>query len=95
METKTIALEKGKVTGYRIDLGHAPLILIQARKGYVMCGYLNMAAANKFGDIAGKVTSVKTFEDVLKTTIVEVSENAKKAGLIEGIRAREFLDALV
>jgi uncharacterized protein YunC (DUF1805 family) len=41
------------------------------------------------------VTGVKTFEDVLKTTIVEVSENAKKAGLIEGIRAREFLDALV
>ncbi len=95
MKIKTINLEKGKVTGYSINLGHAPLILIQAQKGYVMCGYLNMAAANKFGDIAGKVTGVNTFDDVLRTAIVEVSENAKKAGLNEGRNAREFLNELL
>jgi uncharacterized protein YunC (DUF1805 family) len=95
VKTQTIILEKGKATGYFIDLGNAPLILIQARKGYVMCGYLNMAAANKLGDIAGKVTSVKTFEDVLKATLVEVSETAKKAGLIEGMSAQEFLNELL
>ena len=94
MKTQTIILEKGKVTGYCIDLGNAPLLLIQARKGFVMCGYLDMAVANKLGDIAGKVTGVKTFEDVLKATIVDVSENAKKAGLIEGMNARKFLNEL-
>jgi uncharacterized protein YunC (DUF1805 family) len=95
VKTQPIILEKGKVTGYYIDLGNAPLIVIQARKGYVMCGYLNIATANKLGDIAGKVTGVKTFEDVLNAPIGEVSENAKKAGLREGMRAQEFLNQLL
>jgi uncharacterized protein YunC (DUF1805 family) len=95
METQTIALEKGKVTGYCIGLGHASLILLQAKKGYVMCGYLNMNAANKFGDIAGKVTGVKTIDEALNASIVELSENAKKAGFKDGINAREFLNTLL
>ncbi len=95
MKTQTIILPKGEVTGYCIDLGKAPLVLIQAKNGYVMCGYLNMAAANKLGDIAGRVTGVKTFDDVLNAPIVEVSENAKKRGLSEGMTAREFLNQLL
>ena len=95
MKTQTIALEKGKVAGYCITLGSAPLILLQAKRGYVMCGYLNMSAANKFGDIAGKVTGVKTFDEALNASIVELSENAKKAGFQDGINAREFLNKLL
>jgi uncharacterized protein YunC (DUF1805 family) len=94
MKTQTITLEKGKITGYWIDLGKAPLILLQAEKGYVMCGYLNMAVANKLGVIAGRVTGVKTFDDALRAPIVEASENAKKAGLHEGMNATEFLSYL-
>ena len=94
MKTQTILLEKGKVTGYLIDLGKAPLILLQAERGYVMCGYLNMAVANKLGDIAGKITGVKTFDDALKASVIEASENAKKAGLHEGMNTREFLNHL-
>lgn len=90
-----IKLENGEVTGYSIDLGKAPLLIIQAKRGYVMCGYLNIIAANKIGDIAGRVTGVKTFEEVLAASIAEVSENARKAGLHEGMNAREFLNALI
>jgi len=95
VKTQTIHLEKGKAIGYHIDLGPAPLILIQTQKGYVMCGYLNMDTANRVGDIAGKVTGVKTFEDVLNAPIVEASEKAKKAGLKEGMTAREFLNSII
>jgi uncharacterized protein YunC (DUF1805 family) len=95
VKTQTIILEKGKVIGYYIDLGKSPLILIQAKKGYVMCGYLNIATANKLGDIAGKVTGVKTFEDALKAPIIELSENAKKVGLQEGMNAQDFLNKLL
>lgn len=90
-----IELDKGQATGYLIELGNAPLILIKAKKGYVMCGYLNMNAANKMGDIAGRVTGVKSFDDVLNADIVEVSENAKKISLKEGIKARDFLNAIM
>jgi uncharacterized protein YunC (DUF1805 family) len=92
--SKLIKLNSSQATGFLIELGAAPLILIKAKKGYVMCGYLNMGAANKLGDIAGKVTGVKNFEDVLNADVVEVSENAKKIGLKEGIKARDFLNAL-
>jgi len=90
-----IKLDKGEVTGFLIDLGAAPLILIKAKKGYVMCGYLNINAANKIGDIAGRVTGVKSFDDVLNSVIVEVSDNAKKIGLKEGMSARDFLNVIM
>jgi len=94
MKTQTISLEKGKATGYSIDLGKAPLLIIQAKKGYVMCGYLNMNAANKIGDVAGKVTGVKTFEDMLNAEVVEVSENATRMGLTQGMNGKDFLNIL-
>lgn len=95
MKTHTILLEKGKATGYSIDLGKAPLLIIQAKKGYVMCGYLNMNAANKIGDIAGKVTGVKTFDDMLHAEVVEVSENAQRAGLKQGMNGKDFINLLL
>ena len=95
MKIKKIKLEKGQVIGSLIELNNAPLIVLQAKKGYVMCGYLNMNTANKLGDIAGRVTGVKNFEDTLDSTIVEVSENAKKMGLQEGMKTKEFLNLLI
>ncbi len=95
MKEEIIKLEKGQLTGYHINLGKAPLLILQAKKGYIMCGYLNMNTANKLGDIAGKVTGVKTFEDVLKATVIEVSENAKKEGLTDGMNAQDFLKKLL
>jgi len=95
MKTQTISLEKGEATGYCIDLAKAPLLILQTKKGYVMCGYLNMNAANKLGDIAGKVTGVKTFDDMLNADVVEVSENAKLAGLKQGMNVKDFLKALL
>lgn len=94
MITKKIKLEKGQVTGSLIELNNAPLIVLQAKKGYVMCGYLNISTANKLGDIAGRVTGVKSFDDALNATIVEVSDNAKKSGLQEGIKVKDFLNML-
>lgn len=95
MKTKNIKLEKGQVIGYLIELCNAPLIIVQAKKGYVMCGYLNMDTANKLGDIAGKVSGVKTFNDIINAKIIEVSENAKKVGLYEGMNVKGFLNMLV
>ena len=95
MNKKIIELDKGQAEGFRIDLDNAPLILVKAKRGYVMCGYLNINAANKLGDIAGRVTGVKSFEDVLNAEIVEISDNAKKLGLAVGMKGKEFLNKLV
>jgi uncharacterized protein YunC (DUF1805 family) len=95
METKHFHLEKGVVVGVLVDMPTAPLLIIKARGGYVMCGYLNMAAANKMGDVAGKVSGVRTFEDVLAANIIEVSEKASALGCRVGMTGRDFLNALM
>ena len=91
MIVEQINLEKGTALGLKLDMEHAPLIVIRAGKGFVMCGYLNMDVANKLGDVAVRVTGVKTFEDVLNVKAVDVSEAAKKLGISAGMTGKEAL----
>ncbi|MFZ2410134.1 MAG: DUF1805 domain-containing protein [Candidatus Methanoperedens sp.] len=91
MLVEQIKLENGSALGLKMDMEHAPLLVIRAAKGFVMCGYLNMDVANKLGDVAVRVTGVRSFEDVLNAKAVDVSEAAKKLGIIIGMPAKEAL----
>ena len=95
MLIEEIKLGNGSALGLKMDMEHAPLLVIRARKGFVMCGYLNMDVANKLGDAAVRVTGVKSFEDVLNAKAVDVSEAAKKLGITIGMPAREALMKMV
>ncbi len=91
MLVEHIELENGSALGVKLDMEHAPLLVIRAGKGFVMCGYLSMDVANKLGDVAVRVTGVKSFEDVLNAKAVDVSEAAKKLGITIGMPTREAL----
>lgn len=91
MLIEQIELENGSALGLKMDMEHAPLLVIRAGKGFVMCGYLNMDVANKLGDVAVRVTGVKSIEDVLNTKAVDVSEAAKRLGITVGMQAKEAL----
>ena len=80
--------------GINLELPNANLIVIRAKEGYIMCGYLNMETANKLGDIAATVTNVKNFDEVLKAKIVKVSEKAKEKGIKEGMTGKEVLEKM-
>ncbi|MDP2846515.1 MAG: DUF1805 domain-containing protein [Candidatus Methanoperedens sp.] len=95
MLVEQIKLENGSALGLKMDMEHASLLVIRAGCGFVMCGYLNMDVANKLGDVAVRVTGVKSFEDVLETKAVEVSEAAKKLGITVGMTAREALEKML
>lgn len=95
MLVEEIKLENGSALGLKMDMEHAPLLVIRANKGFVMCGYLNIEVANKLGDAAVRVTGVKTFDDVLNAKAVDVSEAAKKLGITIGMPAREALEKMV
>lgn len=95
MLIEQINLENGCGTGLKMDMEHAPLLVIRAGCGFVMCGYLNMEIANKLGDIAVRVTGVKNFEDVLNAKAVDVSEAAKKRGISVGMSAKEALNMML
>lgn len=80
--------------GIRIELQNANLLLITAKNGYIMCGYLNIEAAEKKGDAACIVTGVKTFDDVLNARVAKASSQAEKLGIKEGMKGREALKIL-
>jgi len=80
--------------GVNLELPNANLIVIRAKKGYVMCGYLSMETANRLGDIAAKVKGVKNFDELLKAKVVEVSEKAKENDIKEGITGKEALEKM-
>jgi len=94
MIIEQINLEKGCGTGLKMDMEHAPLLVIRAGCGFVMCGYLNIEIANKLGDVAVRVTGVRSFEDVLKAKAVDVSEAAKKRGITVGMSAQDALNMM-
>ena len=52
--------------GVRVEFPDLPpLVLIVAEKGFVMCGFLNIEAAERLGVAAAMVSGVKTFEEAL------------------------------
>ncbi|KJJ85445.1 protein containing DUF1805 [Candidatus Omnitrophus magneticus] len=81
MIEKKINFKNGVVTGYEIELPKTKLILARADKGFVMCGFLNILAADKFGEAACVVKGVSTIEDLLSGKIVEVSKSAEDLGV--------------
>lgn len=95
MLVEQIDIGNGSVLGLKFDMGHAPLLVLRAQKGFVMCGYLNMDIANKLGDVAVRVTGVNSFEDVLNAKAVDVSEPAKLLGITAGMQAKEALQKMV
>jgi uncharacterized protein YunC (DUF1805 family) len=94
MLIEQIKLEKGSALGLKMDIENAPLLVIRAGCGFVMCGYLNMDIANKLGDVAVRVTGVRSFEDVLNAKAVDVSMAAKSLGIIVGMTAKDALNKM-
>ncbi len=78
----------------KIDLDPAPLILIKGQKGFLMCGYLNMEAADKLGAVAASTSGVKTVQDLLTKQISKISVKAKELGVREGMTGEEALKYL-
>jgi uncharacterized protein YunC (DUF1805 family) len=84
----------GPATGVHVKLPNADFLLILGKKGYLMCGYLNMETAEKKGDAAAIVKNVASFEDVLSAKVVSVSSFAEKLGVLVGMTGREALAIL-
>ena len=95
IEINPIELKNGIAVGIKVVLPKAPLILIVGKKGFLMCGYLNIQAVEKLNVAAAMVTGVSNFEDVLKAEVKSVSSEAKKLGIIEGMSGKEVLEKLV
>ncbi len=77
-----------------INLGPHNLVLIKAKRGYIMCGLLDIDVAEKLGHIACMVSGVSIAEDVLEVEIQSCTSKAKALGIVIGMTGRQALDLL-
>ena len=93
---QTVKVDGKNCLGLRVELPDAPpLLLIIAEKGFVMCGFLNMEAAERLGVTAAMVSGVKTFDDVLNAQIKAMTTKAKGFGIEIGMKGTEALKLMV
>ena len=91
MEIRDIQIDGKVVQGAEIPLQNAALIVAVAEHGYVMCGYLNLEAAEKFGDCAAVVKGVKNLDELLAAKVVAVTAAARKLGIEVGMTGQNAL----
>jgi uncharacterized protein YunC (DUF1805 family) len=84
VEIKEIKLEHFTALGIKVDLPRAPLLLIKADKGFLMCAYLNLEAAESLGDTAAVVRGVRSFDEMLGAKVVGLTSAAKALGIKAG-----------
>ena len=88
----TVKVGDKRFLGVRVELPDSPpLVLIVADKGFVMCGFLNIEAAERLGVAAAMVSGVKTFDDILFAEIKAATSKAKSLGVQPGMRGEEAL----
>jgi len=80
--------------GVRVDLSKAPLLLIKAARGFLMCGYLNVYSAEQLGDVAAVVRGVSTFEEMLEASVRSCTAEARALGIKEGETGRSALEKM-
>jgi uncharacterized protein YunC (DUF1805 family) len=88
----TVKVDGKTCLGMKADLPDSPpLLLIVTERGFVMCGFLNIEAAEKLGVAAAMVSGVKTFEDVLSAQVKAMTSKAKGFGVEVGMKGTEAL----
>jgi uncharacterized protein YunC (DUF1805 family) len=93
---KSVRVDGKSCMGLRVDLPEspAPLLLLIAEKGFVMCGFLNVEAAERIGVSAAMVSGVKTFDDVLSAPIKAVTSKARSLGVQEEMKGEDALKSM-
>jgi len=89
--SRKIKVGKKYIQAILIKLSSKNLIVLRGSKGYIMCGYLNLAAANKFKEVAVKITGVTTIAEAFKAKVHSATYAAEKLGITKGDPIKDVL----
>ncbi len=95
MTYKKIRAGSGRIEALEMKLLEKKLIVMRGNKGYIMCGYLNLKAAEKFGDAAIKITGVSTISEALHSSVSACTSGARKLGVFKGQAVKDCLRLIV
>ena len=91
LNTREIIINETSVLGVEIQLPNTVLVVAVAKNGFVMCGYLNLDAAECFNDSAVIVKGVKNVDELLAGKVVAVTNVAENLGVSEGMTGFQAL----
>ncbi len=91
-----IIVDDKAALGLRVDLPKSPpLVMVVGKKGFIMCGFLNIDTAEKLGVAAATVSGVKSCEDVLKAEVKKATSKAEALGVKAGMKGEKALQMLL
>ena len=91
---KVVCWQGKQLLGFCLRLQSKKFILLRGEKGYVACGYLDLSSADKFGDVAIKVSGVSSIEDLMRAQIASVSAAGHKLGIKPGQKVAEIIEVM-
>lgn len=89
-----VRVSGGTVTGVRVDLPGAPVLMLVGAKGFVGCGYFRTDVADRVGHALAVVSGVASFDDMLAAEVKAVSAAAGALGVAAGMAGREAVARL-
>lgn len=96
VEIKQVEVDGKMALGLKVELPESPpLLVVVGKRGFVMCGFLNVEVAQKLQVAAAMVSGVKDFQDVLEAEIKAATSKAKELGVNLGMKGKEALKKLV
>jgi uncharacterized protein YunC (DUF1805 family) len=94
LKIENVQLQGKDLTFYHLDMPSAPLLILKGKNGFVMCGYLNLEAAEKLGDFAVRATGVKDLSSLLDAQVAGCTQKARIAGVETGKKVSEIVSLL-
>lgn len=94
-----VELVGGTAIGTIVELPKTRVLSVSTQKGYIMCGILNVADLERLHPerkiIAARVIGVREIDDLLHAKVVEVTAEANRLGIKEGMTGREALEKMM
>ncbi|MDH5437750.1 MAG: DUF1805 domain-containing protein [Candidatus Bathyarchaeota archaeon] len=95
IHTVPLKIDDKIAKGLKVDLPDSPpLVMIVGNTGFVMCGFLNVEAAEKLNVTAAMVSGVRNFEDILEAEVKAVTSRAGNKGIKIGMKGKDAVKLL-
>lgn len=95
LKYKKIKIKDKYIEALLMRLLDKNLLVLRGSKGYIMCGYLNLRVAQKFKDVAIKITGVSSLKDAVQAKVSACTRPAKRLGIYKGQPIKDVLKIIV
>ena len=91
LKVENVEIESKSFEFIHLEMPAAPILILKGKKGFVMCGYLNIDAAEKLGDFAVRAPGVRDLDTLLDAEVAQCTSISSSAGVETGMKVREIL----